>query len=220
MKRWKKILLAVLAALILIIAALAIWQRNNIEALYAFAAKDSQQIAQELGRQRQEHQQAIAEQAPITVTPPSTQQSNDILSGAATAEQVKQELGIAGQLDKAGSEITAEEVINTCVAELYACKVDIMAELAELKQAALATWNGLPDDERTDARLRQIGLEGLEACYDLEVAVDDQVQQILSSYRTRLKALDADTAILDTLWEYYCDEKAAEKAYYLDKYLR
>lgn len=220
MKRWKKILLGIVAVLLLAVLAVGSWQRNNVQAVYTFLTQDSEKIAENLEQQRQEHQQAIQEKAPITVAPPSTQQSDAILSGSVTAEQVKEELGITAQLEKVGNEETEEELINSCVAELYACKVDIMTELAAMKKEALAQWNGLTDEERTDAKLREIGLAGLEDCYDLEVVVDAQVQEILARYRTRLTELGADTDILNTLWNYYCEEKASEKAYYLDKYMR
>lgn len=220
MKRWKKILLGVSAVLILAILAVGIWQRNNLQAVYTFMTQDSQTIAESLERQRVEHQQAIQEQVPITVVPPSTQQSDAILSGQVTPEQVKEELGITARLDTAGNEQSAEELVDSCVAELYASKVDIMAELGALKNAAVAQWNGLSAEERTDAKMREIGMAGLEDCYDLEVVVDNQVQEILARYRTKLERIGADTGILDTLWKYYCDEKASEKAYYLDQYMR
>lgn len=220
MRRWKKILLGAFAVLLLAALAVGIWQRNNLRAVYTFLTQDSQTIAQSVERQREEHRQAIQEQVPITVAPPSTQQSEAILSGRMTPEQVKEELGITAQLDRLGSEQSAEELVNSCVAELYACKVDIMARLGEMKQAAVSQWNQLSEEERTDARLRELGLAGLEDCYDLEVSADSWVQEILARYRERLEQMDADTQILDTLWEYYCDEKASEKAYYLDKYLR
>lgn len=41
----------------------------------------------------------------------------------------------------------------------------------------------------------------------------------MTTYRTQLEALGADTMILDSLWKYYCDEKASQKAYYLNKYI-
>lgn len=65
----------------------------------------------------------------------------------------------------------------------------------------------------------EIGFDGLEKCYDLEVAIDEQVKGILDGYRIELEELNADTSVLDDLWKYYCEKKASEKAYYMDKYL-
>lgn len=232
MKRWKKILLAVLAALVLLLGGLCLWQWNNIQALYAFLTQDSEQIAQNLEQKREEHHQAIADLVgDLPVSAPTTEQSDAILSGAVSPEQVKEELGITAQLEKTepaqepqeGEEeppaATAQELLRSCVAELYACKVDILGTLAQLKQEALAEWFALPAEEQTDTRLKEIGLAGLRKCYALEVEVDRQVDGILDRYRVQLEAIGGDTSVLKELRAYYEDEKTAEKAYYMDKYL-
>lgn len=220
MKLRKKILLGLLVLLAITMAALAIWQRQNIRAVYTFMTEDSETIADDLDQKRSEHQSKIEETAPLTVVPPSTEQSNAILSGATTPESVKAELGITEQLAKLGNEATAEDLINSCVAELYACKVDIMAELARLKQAAVDQWNAMPKETRTDNARRELGLEILKKCYDLEITVDAQVEEILSRYKVKLTEIGADTAILGELWDYYEDEKVDEKSYYMDRYLK
>ena len=261
MKRWKKILLGVLAALVLIIGGLCVCQWNNIQALYTFLTMDSEQIAQNLEEKRAEHHQAIqAATGAVTVTPPSTADTDAVLNGTATPEEVKQALGIteqlklteepagpgappAGQHPTAGGSEAAEgtgssagesgasaneqpvqdytdqDLINSCVAELYGCKIDIMAVLGDLKQEAVAEWNALPAEERTSTKKKEIGFAGLDACYELESDVDDQVREILGRYRDRMSARGGDLAIFDQLWDYYQDEKAAEKSYYLDKYM-
>ena len=240
MKRWKKVLLAVLAALALLLGGLCLWQWSNIQAVYAFLTQDSEQIAQNLEQKREEHHQAIADLVgDLTVSAPTTEQSDAILSGALTAEQVKEELGITAQLEKTGQvqepqetqtpqegeeepqapAVSVEELLRSCVAELYACKVDIMARLAELKQEALDEWFSLPAEEQTDTNLKEIGLAGLRKCYALEVEVDRQVDGILDRYRGQLEAAGGDTSVLRDLRAYYEDEKTAEKAYYMDKYL-
>ena len=228
MKMWKKILLGVLAAVILSAAALCVWQWNNIQAVYTFLTRDSEEIARSLETKREEHHQAIQETVgELTVSAPTTAQSDAILSGQVTPEEVKEELGITEQLARTQAEEqtpaaqgpTEQELVNSCVAELYGCKIDIMAVLAELKQEALDEWNSLPLEERTDTRLKELGFAGLNQCYELEETVNVQVREILARYREKLSQINGDLTILDTLWDYYEDEKAAEKAYYLDKYM-
>ena len=188
MKTWKKILLAVPAALALLLGGLCVWQWDNIQAVYAFLTKDSAQIARDLEQKREEHHQAIADiVGGLEMQAPTAQQGDAILSGAMTPEQVKEELGITAQLEKtepardpqAGEEGAAEavrELLRRCVAELYAYKVDILGTLAQLKQEALAEWFALPAEQRTDTRLKEIGLAGLRECYALEAVTDDQVR--------------------------------------------
>lgn len=221
MKRWKKVLLALLAVLAAAGAAVCIQNRNNIKAAYAFVTTDSQTIRENIEQKREEHRQAVEEVVPsISVFPPTTKQSDELLNGSTTPDQVKEELGITTQLETVGSEETAEDLIANCVAELYACKVDLMDRLRAMKQEAVDQWLALPEEEQTETMLKEIGLAGLLACYSLEDETDMQVQEILQRYRAALTEIGGDTAILDELWDYYEDEKAAEKAYYMDKYLR
>lgn len=219
MKLWKKILICAIVIVVAAAVGLCIWQRENLTAVYTVLTSDSESIAAELDKTREESQQALSERVELNVSPIDTEQSNAILSGSKTADEVKEELGITAQLDLSGSEETAEELINTCVAELYACQVDIMETLSALKQEALDEWYALSPEERTSTKKKEIGLAGLNKCYALEAAVDDQVREILERYRARLDAMDADDGVLDDLWDYYSKEKAAEKAYYLDKYM-
>lgn len=112
-----------------------------------------------------------------------------------------------------------DDLVNQCVAELYACEVDLMAQLGKMKQAAIDEWVALKPEERTIAKKQEIGFAGLDECYKLEVVVDKQVLAILDSYRPLIVEMAGDDTVLIDLWKYYCDKKADQKAYYLDKYL-
>ena len=245
-KRSGKIILCLLAAVLLTAAGFAIWQRENLKALYTAARTDEAGLVEQLETQRQADQAALEEYG-VTITPPTTQQTRDLLDGKTSAEDVKAALELprpeaqaavpAEPEPPAGSpapepepeptapapapapQPTPEELTNACVAELYACEVDLMGILGGMKQAALDEWHSLPAEERTAARKRAIGMAGLDACYDLEAQVDAQVEAILESYRQPLLDAGGDTAVLEELWAYYCHEKASTKAYYFRKYL-
>jgi hypothetical protein len=236
MKRWKKIALAVLAVVCLTVGVVAYQNRHNIAAVYTVATTDSETIEASMEQKRDEHQQTIQDQTSVTIAveAPTIQQSNDLLSGAVTPEQVKEELGITSQLEKvtasgadgaasseeSASVATEEDLVNSCVAELYGCQVDLMAQLSALKQDALDKWNALSEEERTSAKKTEIGMAGLSACYSLEAATDSEVKSVLARYRTELEKIHGDTSILNTLWDVYVDEKTNQKAYYLNQYLK
>ena len=260
MKRWKKLMIALLVILASVTVCLGVWQRENLRALYTFLTTDSETLSATLQDKQQNQQAALEEQFHVTVTPPSLDISNDLLDGNLSAEQAKDALGITEVIPQPEPEpepqptapkpapapapqpaapapeqpeqpeqtveLTAEErqrlieeQVNLCVAELYACEVDLMAQLGQMKQEAVDQWNALSPKERTAAKKQEIGLAGLDACYDLEVVIDDRVDAILTRYETPIRELGGDTAVLDELWRYYCDKKADQKAYYLDKYL-
>ena len=229
-KRWKKIVLIVLAALIVIIGALALWQRNNLKAIHAALSQDREALAQNVQKKADEHQEAM-ESSGVIVTPPSVQQTEDLLDGKVTADEVKEALGIvalpaseegAVKPDDAPATptLSVEELLNRCVAELYSYQIDLMAQLGEMKQAALDQWTALPAEERTSLRKQEIGMEGLRQCYALEAETDAAVKEILARYQKQFSQIGADTGTLDQLWTYYCEEKEAQKAFYLNKYLK
>lgn len=230
MKRWKKILLTVLAVLVVAIGALAVWQRNNLKAVHAALTTDRETLAQNMQEKTDQHQKVL-EDSGVTVTPPSVQQNEDLIDGKVSADEVKDALGIAAPSAPdekptpssddlpAVPTLSAEELLNSCVAELYACQIDLMAQLGEMKQAAIDQWTALPEEERTDLKKQEIGMEGLRQCYDLEAGTDAAVKDILAGYQAQFEQIGADTSQLDELWVYYCEEKEAQKAFYLNKYL-
>lgn len=240
MKRWKKVVLGVLVVLVVAVGALAVWQRSNLTALYSALTKDRETLSQELQSKVDEHQEALAGSG-VTVTAPSAQLNEDLLDGKVSAEEVKEALGLLTQTSGAadsvpaggqsggsgtgqasqtsGSSAAAEALLNQCVAELYSLQVDLMAQLGTMKQAAVNQWVALPAEERTSAKKQEIGMAGLQECYDLEAETDGEVQGILAKYRSKLEKLGADASTLDDLWVYYCEEKEAQKAFYLNKYL-
>lgn len=214
-KKW-----IILLAVVGLLAALAVWQWSNIQAVYLYLTMDRENIAQQMEDTRQNHQQTLEQDHAITVKPPSLEQSNDLLDGKVSAEEVKESLGIVQPAPTPQpKKKTAEELKNECVAELYALKVDVMAKLGAMKQELLDTWVALPAEQRTQKKKLDLGYAALEDCYDYEVEVNKQVRAVLEKYRPLLKEIGADTGILETLWKQYCEEKASEKAYYLDKYL-
>lgn len=250
MKRWKKVLLIVLLALLAVIVGILIWQRDNIKALYIALTTDQETILKNMEQSKQELEDSLTDYD-ITVFAPTKEQNEALLNGTASADEIKTALGIddtddqdavssgveptekpdqspapseslkpggQSQTDSDSTQKQANALVEKCVAELYACQVDLMAELGSMKQRALDEWNSLDAEEQTTQRLQQIGLDGLMKCYDLEVVTDQEVKAILATYRTKLEAIGADTAVLDSLWKYYSDEKASQKAYYIQKY--
>ena len=265
MKRWKKAALCLILCLTATTAALAIWQKENLKALYTSVTKDAATLEQEMADKQQEQQNKLEEQYQVTVKPPSAQHNNDLINGVVTPEDVKGELGITEKLegdDPAGTgkpvqpeekpvqpkpeekpeqpkpeepkpedspaqpEMTEEEriakindLVDRCTAELYACEVDLMAQMGEMKKVALQDWNSRTPDGRTKDKMIEFGFAWLDEVYDVEIEADRTVKGILEIYKTSMEELDADTSVLDDMWLYYCNEKISMKAYYMNKYL-
>lgn len=222
MKKRRKglsIILSVLLLLFLTLGGVYLWQRENIHALYKVLTTDSETIAQDLEQTRLDHLKELEQAAQITVhvQPVTPQQSEDLLDGKVTVEEVQAEMGFDPNVAEKVS--NKEDIINQCIAELYAYKAEVMGYLGGLKQTAIGEWNALQPSQRTAVKKAEIISAGIGKCYNYEATVDGTVQEILARYRPKLVELGEDTAPIDILWNQYCDEKEAEKSYYFDQYM-
>ncbi|WP_297236253.1 hypothetical protein [uncultured Flavonifractor sp.] len=249
MKRWKKVLLIVVLVLLVAVVGLLVWQRENVGALYTALTTDQDTILKNMEQSKQKLEDSLTDYDITVFAPTKEQNEallngtasadeiktalgledmddQDAVSSdeASTAEPSQsavpgESLKPSGQIQTGSTQSQANALVEKCMAELYACQVDLMAQLGSMKQEALSQWNSLDAEQQTSQKLQQIGLDGLMKCYDLEVVTDQEVKAILATYKTKLEAIGADTTVLDSLWKYYSDEKAAQKAYYINKYL-
>jgi len=217
MKTWKKVVLILLALFLATCVGLYIWQGENIRALVKVLTTDSETIAQDLADIRDQHRQELEDASQIQIVVPavSQQQSEDLLDGKVTADQVKEELGLTTPTPMAST----ADILNQCIAELYAYKADVMGYLGGLKQEAVNEWTALPKEQRTAAKKAEIANRGIGKCYDYEATVDGRVKEIIGIYHQKMVDIGGDPNPIDLLWNQYCDEKEAEKSYYFDKYL-
>ncbi|MCC8078193.1 MAG: hypothetical protein LIO60_07630 [Oscillospiraceae bacterium] len=130
------------------------------------------------------------------------------------------ETGTAGATatgsEAATTEPTAAELLLTdCKAELSALQIDLMAQLAVMKQEVLDEWYALSAEEQTDTKKKELFFAGLDQYSALETVVDEEVQAVLDRYEAELQALGADISPIDALWDYYVAEKIRQENYYL-----
>ena len=249
MKKWKKIIAAGMAVILIPVTGLAVWQKDNLKALYLLLTNDSQSISQNMEDKQQAQQEKLEQDFNIIIQAPTANQNSALLDGKVTPEEVKETLGLVQpettepsaaipevnksepssnpplifeepkQLTEEERKAQADGLVNRCLTELYALEVDLMAEMGEMKKTALLDWNSRSPDGRTKEKTIEFGFMWLNEVYKVEVRADRTVKEILSRYRGPLEELNADTSVLDDMWRYYCDKKSDTKAYYLNKYL-
>lgn len=214
----KKLWLIIPGILLLAIIAAVIWQWNNISAAIHSATTDTATIEKELSDLQQQNQKYLEDTYHVTVRPPTQEQTDALLNGTVSPEEVKKAYESASP-PAAGSPTDISAIIAKYTAKLYAYRVDLMAKLGVLKTEVMDTWHALPKSERTAARRTSLITEGVHKCYVLEEESDNNVKAILDELRQELKAIGADTSAADELWKQYAEEKSAEKSYYFSKYL-
>ncbi len=240
MKKKRKLLLWLIPLLLVfllaaVIVGILLWQKDNVAAVYVAMTSTAEKLEDDWAAHQQAEQQFL-EDHQVSFTPPTAEQNEALMNGLTSAEEVKQSLGLAAPTDNPANDTTAappveppanpsvqpltsSQLIDECVRKLYSIRIDLIARLGALRADAINTWEALSENERTDSRKAEIIFDGLLQCSDLEVETDDMVDALLNAYREKLSALGEDTAVIDQLWLYYCDDKATTKAYYLNQYL-
>ena len=61
MKKWKKLITAVLVIALMALTGLAVWQKDNLKALYVLLTNDSQSISQNMEEKQQAQQEKLEE---------------------------------------------------------------------------------------------------------------------------------------------------------------
>ena len=246
MRRKRRIWICILLLVLAAIAAVVIWQWNNLRMVHSVLTTDEETAVQNMQTQHEKEEEILA-RYDISVQPPSVQQQEDLLRGRISAQEVKQQLGLtpdetpedasdapdtsdtsdtpepeaepAAQEANDDPEARAQAVVEECVRSLYGMQVDLIEQLGAYRTDALKEWDSLSAEERTSTRKAKIIAEGMEKCTALEKQADAGVQALLDECRAELSELGASTDVIDELWEGYLEEKEASKLYFLNQYL-
>ena len=93
MKRRKRIWIYVLLILLAALAAVVIWQRQNIRAVYTVVTADKEAIARDLEAKDSE-KQALLDRYDVSVTLPTMEQREQVIKGKLSADELKQQMGL------------------------------------------------------------------------------------------------------------------------------
>lgn len=241
MKRWKKIVLWVLAVLILVIGALAIWQRNNINAFFLYLQNSPDQISEMVKEKREEAAQVLRKYDGITVSDLTPEQESAIMNGQMTVDEAIAAIGAQddaeegathGNGNQGGSSSTGAEsgskpassnqsgnqestIINRYMKKIYAIKAKFLGKLAGVKESAASEFYALPAEKRTESMKRSIMTDRVMRCYELENSCDVEINSVLASLKSELESIGASTEIVSEIRAAYENEKSVKKAYYL-----
>jgi len=234
---WRRILFACGILLIALIAVLAIWQRDNLTALYMFYTKSGQELEETVSQSALEQQNALEQYGKITVRDLSPEEEAELVNGTITPDEVAKRLGGSsedGKSPDAGSSGTGgasgsvssstektsqpaqteDEIINRYLADIYTLKAEFLGKLGDLFTAAKAEYYALPKNQQTAEKKRSIAMSyAWDAAAD-EGDCDIAVDHLLDHMTADLKAIGAKTDVVSAIKKAYQDQKASKKAYY------
>lgn len=109
-------------------------------------------------------------------------------------------------------------IIKTHVSEIYLLKAQYISKLGEFERRVLSEWKSLPKEKRTQANKQALIAKYIGELASMERSCDLQVDAILSSLESQLKAVGGDLSIINTIKNAYTEEKNLQKAYFISTY--
>ncbi len=237
---------AVLLIILLAVAALCFWQRNNIEALFIFAtnnAEDTQRLIEENREKLNKELEKYTDVVPRQLTAEEEEKiaSGELSVADATKMLIEEEPikdGAAekpedGQKTESPETKPAEKpaantgtvkkdkskenaIIKRYTAELYSMKAYYIGQLNQIEGRARTEFSSMSAAEKKN--LSKAAFVGKYAGYATSLLgeCDSKVNSLLADMKTELSEVGGDTSIISTIRQAYEGEKAARKAYYLN----
>lgn len=215
----------VVLIILAVLAAVAVWQWNNITAGIYYLRYTQEELDQKLAASRQAIADKVEQLPGVTVQPLSEEQRSQLQSGQISQEQAIQIMTAPPEAEAVSpapapalpdEEGEKRQRIAELIAEVYLLRDIYKAKLEEVKDGAFETWKALPESERTDKKRNEL----LSGCIDqatvMETDCDDRMDAILSELGALLSELGESSDLAEQVKAAYAEEKAVTKAYYLN----
>lgn len=224
MRKRTKVLVTILA-LLAVLTALAVWQRDNLRALRYGMTLDGDTLDQRV-QETQETLDGAMEEFDVNAYEFTEEELSALADGSLGVEEAAQKLlepaPSAGEDDPAGSspEGTAqsspeEEQIRACIAEMYVLQATYEGKLDALVQSVIDEYNS---GELTRERKQKLMTQRIGEVLELEKECNAGVSEVTNRLRSLLKAAGRDDSLAKRVEEAYQEQKDLKKAQYLQRF--
>lgn len=236
MKKWGKVLLLLLLAVILAAGALCWWQWDNISALRLSVSTSREDLSQKM-EENDRRVDDVSEKLPVTVRDLTEEEKAalrdeslnreellDRLTGKETPAESTGPEGETAQPDQTQESPQdtqetepekGEDRLSRMIAEIYLMKTEYTAWLEEAYEDCIGEYNALPEEERTTAAKYSLGMKYMKTALAKEDECDLKMETLLDEIAGALAELGEDTSLVEEIRSAYEEEKALKKAYYL-----
>jgi hypothetical protein len=224
-KRVGKILFCLAAAVLIVGAALVVWQWNNINALRYAATMDQDSVNDSIARNDQKFKD-VMEQYEISEHTFSKEELDRLDDAAELEQAVQQMLNPPSQSQEPASPSRTPQPsqtpqpdhsaeIRAQIAKLYVLKATFTSKLEGIVADTKAEFTSLPAEERTAAKKQEIVKSRITQLSNLERDCDQKVADTIAELRRLLKLDGQDEAVAKEAEAVYTEEKSLKKAYYI-----
>lgn len=244
MKRWKKILYGGLILLLLLMAGLCLWQKENIMAIRDGLQYSSEEIEEKLQENQQTIQDAVSAAPEVVVRDVTEEEKQALKDGTITQQELVDRLiapeqvpsngnGEHLQSSHQGSSTPAEEEnpvkespvmdpeyqkkVSAIVAEVYVLREQYTIELDNMYETAKAEYKRMSEKERTKEKLVDWAAGYMSKAIKLEKNCDAKMDDIVLRLDTLIRENNGDLSLVDTVVYTYASEKSLKKAWYMSE---
>lgn len=212
-----KIAAAVFLLIVVLIAGLGIWQKENISAALYGLQHDTEDIQHEMEAANKEMDDAVSDYAiPEDAAAVSDDVAEGVVDGTMDINAVVDDMLKGGGKDlKTTSSAEADAEVQRLITKLYVLRSSYTSRLDGLITAAKNEFYALPEAQRTDTARRRIVSAKISQGSAMEGACDAQVSSIVSQIRSQLRTAGKSTDLADQVMSTYEREKQLKKSYYM-----
>ena len=222
-KRSTKVLLGVILVIIVAIAALGIWQKNNIIAIIKTLSYTEDEIANEIDAAKKQLEDNLVDQYESVISDFTAEEERKIIKGEISIEDAiksldekyKEKENSVNSSSKNDNQKKVDKLIGDKAIEMYSLKAYYLGQLGQIEASVKKDYLSLPKEKRNLVGKQELVTKYMGTALSLMNQCDSQVNDVLKQLEKGLKDLNADTSVVKTIRNAYENEKALKKAYYL-----
>ena len=237
MKKWQKITFVAIGMVLLGLGGVALWQRENLQAVYEAMHYNPEELGSQIQSTKQEVERVLEKYDLESIRRLTPEEEEQVKKGELSLEEavermmptrneeeaVMKEEGVDSQdTPEAKPETTPQAVskkesdlVKASTVKMYELQAKYLGLLGELEARGMQALRAIPSDQRTVQKMMNIGMPFVQKGLALESQCDGEVENVLRHLKEELVALGVDYDIVETMRQAYYTEKRLKKAYYL-----
>lgn len=237
MKKWQKITFVAIGIVFLGLGGVALWQRENLQAVYEAMHYNPEELGSQIQSTKQEVERVLEKYDLESIRRLTPEEEEQVKKGELSLEEAVERMISTRNEEEAGTkeegvesqdtpEATPEttpqavskkesDLVKASTVKMYELQAKYLGLLGELEARGMQALRAIPSDQRTVKKMMSIGMPFMQEGLALESQCDGEVENVLHHLKEELVAIGADYDIVETMRQAYYTEKRLKKAYYL-----
>lgn len=236
MKKWQKITFVAIGMVLLGLGGVALWQRENLQAVYEAVYYNPEELGSQIQSTKQEVERVLEKYELESIRRLTPEEEEQVKKGELSLEEAVERMmptrneeagtkeeGLESQdTPEAKPETTPQTVskkesdlVKASTVKMYELQAKYLSLLGELEARGMQALRAIPSDQRTVQKMMSVGMPFMQEGLALESQCDGEVENVLHHLKEELVAIGADYDIVETMRQAYYTEKRLKKAYYL-----